>query len=291
MNNPKLAFAPDRIVLPLDHILPVRQLKDPDAKIVRYAAIVASIKQVGVIEPLIVFPEKRLPGKYLIMDGHLRYYALKDLGIGEAECIVAKEEESFTYNARISRLSPVQEHTMMVKAVKNGVSAERIAEALNVSVNSIRANMNLLTGIHPEAIDILKDKQICPGAIRILKRVTALRQIEMAEMMVSANIYTKGYVEALFMGTPKDQLARPDKPKKMTGMSAEGIAKMEHEMEELERDFKGIEETYGHNVLHLTLARGYVKKLMENPKVVRFLSGRYKDILGEFECVAAAETI
>lgn len=38
-------------------------------------------------------------------------------------------------------------------------------------------------------------------------------------------------------------------------------------MENLERDFKGIEETYGQNVLHLTPARGYVKKLPENAGV------------------------
>jgi ParB/RepB/Spo0J family partition protein len=226
MDHPKIAFEPERMVLPLERILPVRQLKDPGAKIVRYAAIVVSIKEVGVIEPLMVFPEKGQSGRYFIMDGHLRYYALKDLGIGEVECLVAKEDESFTYNARVSRLSPIQEHTMIMKAVKNGVTAERIAAALNLSINYVRSNMNLLTGIHSEAIDLLKDKQISPGAIRILKRVNAVRQIEMAEIMVSSNAYSKGYVEALFMGTPKDQLVNPDKPKKMRGMSAEDIAKL-----------------------------------------------------------------
>lgn len=45
---------------------------------------------------------------------------------------------------------------------------------------------------------------------------------------------------------------------------------MEHEMESLERDFKPVEESYNENVLHLTLARGHVKKLLENARVVRF---------------------
>jgi ParB/RepB/Spo0J family partition protein len=291
MDQPHIAFEPERIRLPLESILPVRQIKDPATKFVRYAAILASIKEVGVIEPLMVFPEKGQTGRFLLMDGHLRYCALKELGIAEVECLVAKEDESFTYNARINRLSPIQEHTMIMKAIKNGVTPERIAAALNISVREVRSNMNLLNGIHKEAIDLLKDKQISPGAIHILKRVNAVRQIEIAELMVSTNNYAKGYVEVLFLGTPKEQLANPAEPKKMRGMSREEIAKMEYEMETLENDFKSIEESYGQNVLHLTLARGYVKKLLENARVVRFLSSQHAEIFGEFEALAAVETL
>jgi ParB/RepB/Spo0J family partition protein len=217
MNLPKIGFEPERIVLRLEQILPVRHIKDPAAKFVRYAAIVASIKEVGVIEPLMVYPAKGNPGNYLLLDGHLRYCALKELEIGEVECLIAKEDESFTYNAKINRLSPIQEHTMIMKAVKNGVTPERIAAALNLSLQYVRSNMTLLTGIHSEAIDLLKDKQISPGAIRILKRVNAVRQIEMAEMMVSMNTYAKGYVEAIFLATPKEQLTDPETPKEGAG--------------------------------------------------------------------------
>ena len=291
MNHPKVGFEYERITLSLDAILPIRQVKDPEKNIVRYAAIEASIKEVGVIEPLIVFPQPGQVGRYLLMDGNLRYCALKKLGISEVECLVSTEDESFTYNARISRLSPIQEHTMIMKAIKNGVTPERIAAALNLRIRDVRSNMNLLQGIHAEAVDLLKEKQISPGAIRILKGVTAVRQIEIAEMMVNSNTYTKGYAEALFMGTPKDQLVNPDTPKKVTGMLPEDIAKMEHEMEALERDFKAIEESYGKNVLHLTLARGYVKKLLENSRVVRFLSAKHTDVFTEFDALVAAESV
>ena len=52
-----------------------------------------------------------------------------------------------------------------------------------------------------------------------------------------------------------------------------------------------MEQTYGDNMLNLTLASGYVKKLLENGKVVRFLSGNYRDMLSEFEALAAAEGV
>jgi hypothetical protein len=66
---------------------------------------------------------------------------------------------------------------------------------------------------------------------------------------------------------------------------------MEVEMEALEHDLKAVERVYGDNMLNLTLARGYIKKLLENGKVVRFLNGNYRDILSEFESVAAAEGV
>ena len=291
MNRPKIGFELRKLRLSLDVILPVRKNESPRKMIRRYQAIVNSIKELGLIEPLMVYPQKKQPDHYLLMDGHLRYYALKELGITEADCLVSCEDESFTYNARINRLSPVQEHAMIVKAVKNGVTVERIASALNIRIESIRGTLNLLDGIHPQAVELIKDKQICTAAIRLFKRVTALRQIKMAELMVSANIFTKPYAEALVMGTSKDQLSKPDKPKKIRGLSMEEIARMEQEMKAIEPNFKAVEQSYGENVLNLTLARGYVKKLLQNAKVVRFLSSRHPDIFGEFESVATMETL
>ena len=109
--------------------------------------------------------------------------------------------------------------------------------------------------------------------------------------MVSANNFTAGYAEALVLGTPKDQLAHPGKPKIKEGLSAEEIGKMEQEMESLEHDLKAVEESYGENMLNLTLARGYIRKLIDNAKVVRFLNGNHPDIFSEFESIATAETV
>jgi hypothetical protein len=124
-----------------------------------------------------------------------------------------------------------------------------------------------------------------------MRKVTGLRQIEIAELMVSASNYTKGYAEALVLGTPKDQQLQPQQSKKKKGMTREEIAKLEHEMEAVERDLKAVEAAYGENMLNLTCARGYIKKLLENAKVVRFLTANDQDILAEFEALATAEAI
>jgi ParB-like chromosome segregation protein Spo0J len=290
MSEMNVGFEMRKLRLALADILPVRQVKEPN-NLKRYRTIRASIKVVGLIEPLMVFPHKAGPGKYILLDGHLRYSVLKELGHTEAECLVAREDECFTYNARVNRLNPIAEHKMIMKAINSGVKPERIAAALNLTVQDVKASMSLLDGIHPEATDLLKDKAVSPKAIRLLRKVTPVRQIEIVEFMVSANNFTAGYAEALVLATPKDQLANPDEPKKKKGMSREEIAKLEEEMETLERDVKSMEQTYGENMLNLTLARGYVKRLLENAKVVRFLNGNHADILAEFESIAAADTV
>lgn len=290
MNEPKLGFELRKLRLPLADILPVRQIKEPH-NIKRYRTIRESIKEVGLVEPLAVFPQKDAPGKYLLLDGHLRHFALKELGETEAECIIATDDECFTYNARVNRLNPIAEHKMIMKAVQNGVKPEKIAAALNLDLRDVKASMSLLDGINAEAADLLKDKPISPKAIRMMRKVTGVRQIEIAELMVSAGNYTKGYAEALVLGTPKDQLIQPQQPKKKKGMTREEIAKMEHEMEGLERDVKAVEQAYGDNMLNLTCAIAYVKKLLENAKVVRFLNANFQEILAEFETLAAAETL
>ncbi|MCE0497994.1 MAG: ParB N-terminal domain-containing protein [Methylacidiphilales bacterium] len=291
MSAPKIGFDLKKIRLSLDVILPVRKIRNPHKTIRRYQTIVASVKELGLIEPLMVFPQKNKSGHYLLMDGHLRYYALKELGIGEADCIICHQDESFTYNARINRLSPIQEHGMIMKAIKNGVTPERIATALNLKVDRVHDTINLLNGIHAEAIEIIKDKQICQSAIRVLKKVIPLRQIEMAELMVTANNFSRGYAHALLMGTPADQLTTPDKPKQVKGLSVEDIGRMEQEMQSAEHDFKAVEQSYGENVFNLTLAGAYVKKLLLNAKVIRFLSSKYTDIFSVFEDVAATEML
>lgn len=289
MNKPKLGFELKRIVVSLDHILPIRHPSESQKEPNRYKVVFASIKEIGVVEPLVVIRERGRFGYYLIRDGHLRHRALQELGIGEAYCVVAIDDESYTFNARVSRLSPIQEHAMIMKAVKSGVSPKRIAAALNKSLPEIRANMSLLKGIHKEAADQLKDKEMSPGTIRILRRVVPVRQIEMAEMMVSTNTFTRGYVEALLLGTPSDQIVNKDEPKKAKGMTSEQIAKMEEETEALERDFRQIEGSYRDNCLTLTLARGYIRRVLENSKVVKYMACHHKDIFTEFEAIASAE--
>jgi flagellar motor switch protein FliG len=58
----------------------------------------------------------------------------------------------------VNRIAIVQEHKMMLKAIERGVSAERLARALNVNVAEIRRKRRLLDNVCPEAAELLKDR-------------------------------------------------------------------------------------------------------------------------------------
>src|SRR6266700_915896 len=109
MSDMKLAFEMRRISLPLVDLLPSRLMKDAQ-NIKGFRTIKSTIKEVGLIEPLVVYPQKGAAGKYLLLDGHLRFFALRELGETEAECIIASDDECFTYKARVNRLNPIAEH-------------------------------------------------------------------------------------------------------------------------------------------------------------------------------------
>lgn len=290
MSDAKIGFQMRIIRLLLDNILPVRQISDAQKKANRYEIILASIKAVGLVEPLVVFPQKGQPEKYTLVNGHMRYYAMRELELTFADCLVANDDEGFTYNARISRLPAIQEHKMITQAVKNGASLERIAAALNISPQGVKASLNLLIGLNDEAVELLKDKPISPAALRMMRKVTGERQIEMARMMIEANNYHAGYVEGLVLGTRKELLAT-DLPKKKKGMSAEAIAKMEQEMETLESGMKAISETYRENMFTLQTAQTYIKALLKNTRVAKYLKANHAEINTEFLTIAEAETL
>ena len=156
----------------------------------KYKRIVASIQEVGIIEPLVVYPHAGSSGQYILLDGVVRLDILKELGEESVECIVALDDEAYTYNHKVSQLSAIQEHFMIMEAIRRGASEDRIAKALNVDVASIRRKRDLLEGICPEAVALLKEKRACAGAFRELRKVKPMRQIEIAELMVAANCFS-----------------------------------------------------------------------------------------------------
>jgi ParB-like chromosome segregation protein Spo0J len=286
----RTAFRLEGLTLPLDRLVPTKVVR-PEVKTSSiYRTVVASLREVAVVEPLMVFPAKGMGDKYMLLDGHMRLEALRELGRTEAPCLVAVDNESYTYNRQVSRLAPIQRNKMILRAIdEGGVREERLAAALNVSPRTIRDNRSQLTNICPEAIELLKDKPITEGALRALKKVKPMRQIEMAELMIAAGTYTTAYAEAVRFATPRDQLVNPPTPAE--GARAEDVAKLESEVRALERDFLLVEETHGKNLVNLTLARTYLRKLFDNAKVVRWLAQRHADVLSELQKIVEANSL
>ena len=214
---------------------------------------------------------------------------LKDRGATEIDCLISTDDEAFTYNKRISRLAIIQEHKMILKAIERGVPQARLARALNINVRSLQEKTRLLDGICPEAAELLKDKHVSMTGFRVLKKMTSVRQIEAAELMVAMNKYTVSYAQSLLAATPLAQLKDPAMPKAIRGVSKEQIEMMERESANLEREVRLAERTYGADHLDLVLARGYVAKLIGNARIVRYLAQNHTEFLPEFQRIAEVD--
>lgn len=283
MSQLPLGFIPDPLTIALERILPSRKPPDNLLNSRKFKQIQSSIEAVGLIEPLTVGRADKSSGLHILLDGHIRLLALKQIGFMDAPCLVATDDESYTYNNRINRLSTIQEHFMIRRAVERGVTPERLAKALSADIGHIIKKMNLLDGICMEAAEMLKDQQFSASIGPVLRKLKPTRQVECVELMVTTNNITVAYAQALLAATPPNMLVGEVKPKKLGGVTAEQMAKMEREMGNLQGQFKLAERSYGENVLNLVLARGYLAKLLDNDAIVRFLSQNQPDVLAEFE--------
>lgn len=284
MSDPvRLACDSTIVMIPLDQILPTRIVEAPIKRTSKYRCIAASIRELGLIEPLVVHPQSKPPNSYMLLDGHIRLEILRDTGEKSAKCLLSTDDEAFTYNHKVNRLAAIQEHFMIMRAIKSGVDETRIAKTLNVDVSHIKQKRDLLDGICKEAVHLLRDKRVTSGSLRELRKVKPMRQIEMAELMCASRNFSVGYAKCLVAATLQEQMLESDHPKDIRGLTADDMARMEREMETLGREFKIIEESHGRNVLNLVVVVGYLRRLLDNARVVRFLSQNHREILAEFQ--------
>lgn len=293
MTAVKHAFKKIVVSVPLAQILPTYQTSKKQLQSPKFKCILASIHELGVIEPLAVHLSTTADGGgypcYILLDGHLRLEALRQLGATEALCLQATDDEGFTYNRQINRLTPIQEHKMILETISKGVSAEKIAQTLNVNVDRIRAREKLLNGIAPEVADMLKNRMVSQSVFRTLRKMKPIRQIETAEMMISANCFTARYAEMVLVAT-RSELLVSAKKKNNGEASAEDIARMEREMEKLYHDYRLVEDTLGETMLVLVVTKGYIAKLMRNPAVTAYFKRYEPDLASELSAVMDAVT-
>jgi hypothetical protein len=176
---------------------------------------------------------------------------------------------------------------MLRRAIDKGVSKERLARAFSVNLSTINSRINLLHGICPKAVELLQDHQFTPDVTRHLRKMKAARQIEAVELMIAANTITAAHADALLKATPPEQRTdyAPPKPDEPKGDPLQQIIKLEREMSQVQEKYKSAEESYGSELLNLVVAKGYLKKVLENDAVYAYVSRNAPEILEQFELV------
>lgn len=248
----------------------------------KYPQVLSSIREVGLIEAPVVAPLKKGKG-YLLLDGHLRIMALKELGVERVACLISTDDEAYTYNKYINRLSAIQEHRMIVKALQSGVSEEKLASALNLDIRTIRSKSNLLDGVCQEAAELLKDKAVSERVFRALKKMQPPRQIKVALLMNDQNKFSTNYVKALLDATPANLLVNKGKTKKESPELLARQARLEEESLALSRELSSLKEQYGTAMIDMTSMQAYLKRLLSNESVAKYLREFHEPIYEKFK--------
>lgn len=282
----RLGFELDCLEVPMDQIHPSRVMP-PTLKIsVKYKQVKSSLSEIGLVEPLVVIRHPADQGAFQILDGHLRHMALGELGVDRAMCLISTDDEGYTYNKRVSRLSVVQEHKMIVRAAERGASVQRLAAALNVSERSITDSFRMLEGICDEVVRLLADKPAGRTMFGVLRKMGHFRQIDVARTMVGLENYSVKFAQAMLQHTPPDQLAPDTKVKVQRSGATETVQRLQRELAAMQADTKLIEETYGDLTLQLAIIKAHIKSLLENAHVVRWLARFHNDYLQQLQLVA-----
>ncbi len=276
----EVGFTRETMVLPVSDLYPLFPRKIELKKSGTYKRIVSSIKELGMIEPIVVVERE---SRYFIKDGYLRWQALKELEIEIAECLMGTDLDSYTYNKRINALAPVQAHSMIDRAVKEGVDPDRIAAALNVSRDWVDSMETLIDGLSPEVVRKLKKRIVGKNFFIELKKVTHDRQLEILQLVEAADDYSVKYVKALVFATSIDQKVSKKGRPRINPREQEELA---GQLKKVETEFRRASVIFRDNVFNLVKLSGYIRKLLSNQNLQKFLDRQYPDILFEFEKIA-----
>jgi hypothetical protein len=286
MSLPQAAFGSHLHTIELGKILPLRTITTNMRTSRKYRAIASSMQELGMVEPLVVHPAPNDSATYLLLDGHLRADILRTQGATTVRCLVAKDDESYTYNKHINALSTIQEHHMLMKALNDGVSQERIARVLHIDLKTLRQKRELLVGICAEAADLLKDKPVTAGCFAIFRKMTPLRQIEAAELMVTISNYSVVLAKTILAASTPDQLLEPGTRKAPKALTPEQIAHLEQEMTNSQAGLAALKDAYGAERLELQVACRYLNTVLGNQRLRKYLVKQHPDLLKELEQIA-----
>lgn len=286
-----LGFLPKPLMIEVGRILPLVKFEARLLATYKFRQIKESIAEIGLIEPLVVTAVDRKTSQHLILDGHLRFMAMKELELTEIPCLISVDDESYTYNNQLNRLSTIQEHIMIRRAMDRGISAAKLAKGLCVDVSLLQRKRSLLDGICDEVARILKDRQFSPDVTAVLRQMKPTRQIECAELMAAANTVTGSYARAMLMATSEEMLVAGKRVVRSVAISLEQVALMEKEMTNLHSQYKLAERSHSEDMLNLMLARGYIVKLIDNARVLRYMQTHFPEVLEEFGKVVDMTTV
>jgi ParB family chromosome partitioning protein len=252
------------IDIPITKLQPLRERENMNTKTHKgFQRILSSIKAVGLIEPLCVYPEN---GDYVILDGYLRFLACDELHAKTIPCLVYKDKEAYTFNRMVNRLSGYQEMRMLRKSLET-LDEKTIANALGIKTIQHRLASTLVKQLHPKVAQAFQDDIIGKTAAAEFVCVKPDRQVEMLRDMKRLNDYSPAFIRALILKTPpelRNPKRSPRKPWTEDKVRRQELVARLQEVDKQNEFYTGLYRQYSADLLKMAL---YVRKVITTPAI------------------------
>jgi hypothetical protein len=265
-------------------IIRLRPLRERTISKRDYDRIAASIKAVGLLEPLVVYPEGE---DYLILDGVQRYRILLEMGIEVVPCILGKEREAFTCNRMVNRLSPLQEHRMIKTSLDKKLDEQTIANALGTAGIGHRLKEALLSQLHPDVAAAFDAGTLSRSCTREFTHVKPARQREILSAMEGYNDYSTAFARTLVLKTApnmRETRRRKTNPWDKKTQKKNDLIKKLAEAEERHDFYSRLYKQYTVDLLRIAI---YARSLITNVRLRAYMDEHYPEIVARFETIIA----
>lgn len=207
-----------------------RQLFDPD----KLAELAASIKEHGVIQPVVVRPLQS--GGYELIAGERRWRACKTLGYRKIPAVVKEYRDmeasavSLIENVQRENLNPLEEALAYHQLMDNyGLTQEEVSGRVGKS-RSFVANMVRLLGLPNEIKDLLASGRLNAGHARALLAIQdGKKQVAAAGKIVRFNLNVRqaeSMARSLAQKKDKQKRDESSRGKERTWVEAELIDRL-----------------------------------------------------------------
>jgi hypothetical protein len=266
--------------IPITQLKPLRdrKVRDRDFKRIR-----DSISSIGLIEPLVVYPEGEV---YLILDGAQRYRALQELKVEIVPCILGADREAFTGNRMVNRVTPVQESRMIAKSLSE-LDQDTIAAALGMMGIAHRLNKTLLSRLHPDVATAFDQGKLTRPCVQELTYVKPERQLEIFTAMDGYRDYSLAFARALILKTPPAlREARRNKhdPWDKSVKQKKNLLKRLAEVEQKQDFYSRLYKQYTVDLLRLAI---FARNLLNTPRIREYLDKVHPQLVARLDGIIA----
>jgi ParB family chromosome partitioning protein len=166
----------------------------------RLAELSESIKQYGVLSPILVKPGK-FPGKYQLISGERRYRASKAAGLATIPAIVDGSEDQtgqrtlsiqLVENLQRQDLTPLERaHAIEALKATHELTVRRVAEVLGISKSAVQRSLDLLN-LPDDLLNALR-QGAAESKVLLLSKIESSR--ERAELLKDIDSMTRTELE------------------------------------------------------------------------------------------------